>query len=393
MSVEKGLEQLKATKSAEQVSKAQKAAAPSGWEPGLEMRGDTGTLTTAPLAATPDWGQLLAVWDLDPQRYEVIEPVQYRAWDAPIGDGQVQRLYYYRANIRRRVEHRADITELLKAVGKRRPKTTPTGDAKPAYLVAVADTQLGDGETEDVIARFWDRTQQALDRYDDERKRGLVGDEVVLPWLGDCIQGIVSQGGALVYRNDLTLVEMLRVYRRLALEQIRAFAQKARVRVVAIPGNHDDPSRQGNIKTSPGHDSWAVEGLVMVQDALTVAGGFDHVAFIYPEHDRSTVTIEVQGTIVGMAHGHQWRGAASGIHKWWAGQSHGRSGVGAADVLLTGHRHHFYAETAGDNRLAVVCPPLVSTGAYWSEATGDNTSPGMVTMRVGAGTWSGLEIL
>ena len=244
---EKGLEQLKATKSAEQVSKAQKAAAPSGWEPGLEMRGDTGTLTTAPLAATPDWGQLLAVWDLDPQRYEVIEPVQYRAWDAPIGDGQVQRLYYYRANIRRRVEHRADITELLKAVGKRRPKTTPTGDAKPAYLVAVADTQLGDGETEEVIARFLDRTQQALDRYDDERKRGLVGDEVVLPWLGDCIQGIVSQGGALVYRNDLTLVEMLRVYRRLALEQIRAFAQKARVRVVAIPGNHDDPSRQGFI--------------------------------------------------------------------------------------------------------------------------------------------------
>ena len=393
MSLDKAFKDLAATQSAEQITKAQRQAAPSGWEPGLEMSGDSGTLTTAPLAATPDWSQLLAVWDLDPALYEVIEPVQYRAWDAPIGDGNVQRIYYYPANIRRRREHRADVDDFVRAIGRRKPKADPARDDKPAYLVAVADTQLGDGETQAVIDRFTDRTQQALDRYKAERKRGLVGDQIVLPWLGDCIQGVVSQGGALVWRNDLTLVEMMRVYRRLALWQIIEFAALAEVRAVAIPGNHDDPTRAGNIKSSPAHDSWAVEGLVMVEDALRLKGGYDHVTFVYPEHDRSTVTIDVQGTIVGMAHGHQFRGAAANIHKWWAGQSHGRSGIGAADILLTGHRHHFYAETAGDNRLAMVCPPLVSSGSYWTEATGDNTEPGMVTMRVGAGTWSGLEIL
>ena len=76
---------------------------PAGWEPGVAWDGHAGTLTTAPLDSAPeDWADLLGVWDLDPVEFEVVEPVQYRAWDAPTGEGNVRRLYYYRATIRRR---------------------------------------------------------------------------------------------------------------------------------------------------------------------------------------------------------------------------------------------------------------------------------------------------
>jgi len=40
-----------------------------------------------------------------------------------------------------------------------------------------------------------------------------------------------------------------------------------------------------------------------------------------------------------------------------------------------------------------VCPPLVSSSSYWTEAAGDDTAPGLVTMLIGQGSWSGLEIL
>ena len=377
----------------EQITASARAQAPSGWEPGLQMDGPTGTITTQPVTAAPDWDDLLRVWDLDPAEFEVVEPVQFRAWDAAIGGGEVRRMFYYRATIRRRRNGQPAIDELLAAIGKRRPKVSPQRDSKDAFVAITADTQIGDGETSEVISRFEDKTQQALDNLKAARKRGLVGDQAVLPWLGDCVQGVVSQGGALVWRNDLTLVEALRVYRRLALWQVSQFAALAEVRVVAIPGNHDDPTRVGGIKSSPAHDSWATDGISAVEDTLRFAGGFDHVTFTYPEPDQSTVTLDIQGTNVGMAHGHQWKGAASGIHAWWAKQSHGRTGIGAADVLLTGHRHHYYAEVAGGNRFALVAPPLVSTGSYWTDATGDRTPPGIVTMRIGGGSWSGVEIL
>jgi len=368
--------------------------APAGWEPGVVWDGRSGTLTTAPLPAPPShWNDLLAVWDLDPAVFEVVEPVQYRAWDGPVAGGGVQRMFYYRATIRRR-RAGLDVDELVKAIGKRRPRQGLHFDVEPqplpAFLVATADTQLGDGETSAVIDRFQDKTLQALARYKALAKAGRCSRSVWLPWLGDCLQGTVTS--APILKNDLTIVEMLRVYRRLALWQVQQFMDHAHVTVVAIPGNHDTPLRNGKTPAYDADQSWAVEGILQVADALRLAGR-DDVTFIYPDKDRSTVTADVAGTVVAFAHGHQWQGPASKIHSWWAGQSHGRTSPGAADLLLTGHRHHFYAEVAGGNRLAVVCPPLVSSSGYWTEAQGDDTAPGIVTMLVGQGSWSGLEIL
>lgn len=370
---------------------------PAGWEPGIRYEPDgTRVVTSGPIVEPDDHADVLAAMGVTVPDGMVARLVEVKmdpaAWHRDKqGDDAVTRPV-----VRMRWQivpalRTVDVEELVRAIGRRKAKPVPPLNAElPAYVVATADTQLGDGTTADVIDRFQAKTLDAVARFKRLRKDGRCSAEVYLPWLGDCIQGTVTS--APILKNDLSIVEMLRVYRRLVLWQVQQFMDLAQVTVAAIPGNHDQPLRNGKGPAYDADQSWAVEGILSVADALQLAG-HDDVRFIYPDKDCSTVTIDIAGTVVALAHGHQWTGPASKIHSWWAGQSHGRTSPGAADVLLTGHRHHFYAEVAGGDRLAVVCPPLVSSSGYWTEARGDDTAPGLVTMLVGQGTWSGMEIL
>jgi predicted phosphodiesterase len=368
---------------------------PAGWEPGVAWDGVSGTLTTQPMDAPPrDWGELLAVWDLDPAEYEVVEPVQYRAWDAGVGEGNVQRLFYYRANVRRRRASQSSLDELLAAVGKKRPKPPAGGGAGLSYSVLAGDLQLGkpDGDgTEGTVERFLTKTDAAVARLKELRKAGRQVDEITLAWLGDCIEGNVSQGGALAQagRMDLTLSEQLRVYRRLMLHQVQQFAGLAdRIIVPVVPGNHDEAERQGKAVRRY-DDSWAVEGAVAVADALKIAGGFDHVSFVFPGRDELTITLDVAGTAVGFAHGHQF---GRDPIKWWAGQAHGMQPIGSATLLLAAHLHHLRVEQSGAKSFIQI-PALDGGSVWWRHKTGQDAPPGIVTLLIGDGGWGDLAVL
>jgi hypothetical protein len=369
---------------------------PAGWEPGVAWDGTAGTLTTAPLDSAPrDWSDLLAVWDLDPEEFEVVEPVQYRAWDAPTGEGNVQRLYYYRATIRRRRERSRPVEEILEAIGRKRPKRPePTGEPGPSYVVASGDLQLGkpDGDgTEGTVQRFLDKTDLAVDRLKDLRRIGRSIDEITLPWLGDCVEGLVSQGGALAAagRLDLSMSEQLRVYRRLMLHQIQTFAPLAsRIVVPVVPGNHDEVERAGKVVRRY-DDSWAVEGAAAVADALRLAPGFDHVHFVFPGRDELTITLDVAGTPVGFAHGHQFGRDAV---KWWSGQAHGMQPIGSATLLLAAHLHHLRVEQTGAKSFIQI-PAIDGGSTWWRHKTGQDAPAGMVTVTVGSGSWGDLAVL
>lgn len=368
---------------------------PAGWEPGVAWDGEAGTLTTQPLESAPnDWAELLAVWDLDPERYEVVEPVQYRAWDAGIGEGNVQRMYYYRAAIRLRRESTAGIEEILAAIGKRRPKPLPaTGDGL-TFAVLAGDLQLGkvDGDgTAGTVDRFLTKTDLAVQRLKELRRIGRKVDSILLPWLGDCVEGLVSQGGALAAtgRIDLTMTEQVRVYRRLMLHQIQLFAPLAeKVIIPVVPGNHDDAERTGKV-TRRYDDSWAVEGAVAVADALKLATGFDHVSFVFPGRDELTIALDVAGTPVGFAHGHQF---GRDPIKWWSGQAHGMQPIGGATLLLGAHLHHLRVEQSGAKTFIQI-PALDGGSMWWRHRTGQDSPAGMVTMMIGDGGWSDLAVL
>lgn len=367
---------------------------PSGWEPGVAWDGQSGTLTTQPMEAPPrDWSELLSVWDLDPAEYEVIEPVQYRAWDAGIGEGNVQRLYYYRANVRRRRVGQSGLDELLAAVGKRKPKLREADGGGLSFAVLAGDLQLGkpDGDgTEGTIERFLSKTDAAVRRVKELRRAGRKVDSITLAWLGDCIEGNVSQGGSIAQagRLDLTVSEQLRVYRRLMLHQVKEFAGLAeRLVVPVVPGNHDEVERAGKVVRRY-DDSWAVEGAVAVADALNLAGGYEHVSFVFPGRDELTITLDVAGTAVGFAHGHQF---GRDPVKWWSGQAHGMQPIGSATLLLAAHLHHLRVEQTGAKTFLQI-PALDGGSTWWRHRTGQDSPPGLVSLLIGDGGWGDLAV-
>jgi len=368
---------------------------PKGYEPGFEWDGHTGYVNTGPLGDRPKtWDEFIRDSGLDPNEVEVIEPVNVRGWDAQRKGGSVVRMHYYKLNVRRRVL-KQDIDDLVKAAKSRLRKQPPIADVSAgqaakstaAFLVALGDLQLGkmDGDgTEGTVERFIAGTAAAVARY----KRIAKGSPVYLAHLGDCIEGMVSQGGANQWRTPMPLTEQVRLYRSLLLEQVAVFAKVApQVVIAGIPGNHDEANR-------PIHtygDSWAVDALSAVRQACEFAGTYDHVSFVAPRRDELTVTLDVCGTIVGLAHGHQWR---PGQHvTWWAKQAHGRQPIGDAHLLLSGHLHHLRVEQTGSDKTFLQVPALESGSQWWKHRTGEWGQPGIVTAMVGGGSWRSLEVL
>lgn len=340
-----------------------------------------------------DWSRIFRIFNKNPDEFEVVdETVRETTWQQSkaLDDGtrDVVQLWSYGARFRRKALKR-DISELIREARRNRPKvravTPPPADA--AFVVALGDLQLGkmDGDgVEGTVERFLAATEAAVKRY----KRIAKGAPVHLIHLGDCIEGFQSQGGANAWRTSMTTTEQVDLYQSLLLDQVKAFARVApELTVVGIPGNHDEAHRPLHTYT----DSWALQAVSSVQRALDFAGGYDHVTTIVPERDELTVTLDVAGTVVGMAHGHQWRpGQAC---NWWAKQSHGRQPVGDADLLLSAHLHHLRIEHTGSDKTWIQVPALESGSQWWKHRTGEWGQPGVVTFVAGGGSWSALEVL
>lgn len=368
---------------------------PTGRE--YEWDGSSGWLRTEPLEERPKtWDEFIRDAELDPDEVEVVEPVQVRGWDMPKREyddegrpvTSLVRAHYYRLTLQRRTL-KADLDELVKAAKRSRKAAVPppAESASSSFVLALGDLQLGkvDGDgVEGTVARFLETTDAAVKRY----RRIAKGAPVHLFHLGDCIEGMVSQGGANAWRTCLTTTEQVRLYRRLLIEQVKAFAAVAPELVVAgIPGNHDEAYRP--LQTYG--DSWAIDAVAAVRDALELAGNYEHVTMLAPARDELTLTLDVCGTVIGLAHGHQWRPGQA--VNWWAKQSHGRQSVGDADLLLSAHLHHLRVEHTGSDKTWMQVPALESGSQWWKHRTGEWGQPGVVTFLAGGGTWSSLEVL
>jgi hypothetical protein len=332
-------------------------ALPAGWAPSVSYNADGSIeLTTlgAGLPSQDDWTEevrALGVTVPDGWACRLVEVRHDPAAWVRRGQGEDA---VTEAVTRRRwavepARPRANVDELLTALGARRPKPKPRVETGvlPAFTYPIADWQLGKvaygNGSASTVQRIYNSLERALDVHKTWRRRGL-GD-IVLAGLGDMCEGVVSQKGAVALSSDLTMTEQVRIYRRLLLEHIKAFAPLTdRLIVPVAPGNHDQPHRLLG-STPRGDDSWAVEGAIAVADALALAGGYDHVEIVVPTLDELTVTIETAGTVVGCAHGHQMKKGKA--HEWLADQAHARSRIGASDVLLTGHFHTYESEFAG----------------------------------------------
>lgn len=348
------------------------------WRPRLELDAEGGYFVSSPRTEPlEDATDLLDEFDLNPADW-IITGVRRSKWQKYDGDW----LESYRVNVKP-VAYRATLLDpagLEDEIRKWKPKKqTHNSKGELTFVAAIGDTQwgkdAGDG-SQGTVERVMTALDRTVARYKELQSRGI--GQIALPQLGDCIEGVVSQGGKIAGRLDLPLTSQIRLGRRVLLEWVKAFAPLTdRLIIPVVPGNHDESHRQ--LITDP-MDSFQVDIVSQVMDIAKENPALQHVEARYAEADNTTLTINLSGTLVGMAHGHQ----ARDIPKWWEGQALGNTPIGGADVLLTGHYHHYRSQNIGP-RLWVQIPALDGGSPWFRDRRGLDSPAGLVSMVVGEG--------
>lgn len=303
-------------------------------------------------------------------------------------------VWRYRFRVEPAAPAAGDIEELIALAGAAPPPAETSGRSTQAYVVAIGDTQFGkvDGDgIEGTIKRVLASTARAADRLVELQEMGRSPETVYICWLGDCIEGFVSQGGGNAWRTPTTLTEQVRVARRLMLHMIDTFRELApKVVLLSIPGNHDETVRFGK-QTTRYDDSWAIEAAVAVHDAMKVnPEAYKNCDVKVPGRDELTLTVDMAGTIVGLAHGHQMRPGKA--VDWWAMQAHGLQPIGESTLLLTAHLHHLVVQQGGA-KTHIQCPAMESESTWWRHLKGQVAPSGIVTLVVGGGGWDDLKVV
>lgn len=364
---------------ANQRQEKKQAAPKEQWRPQLELDADGGYFVSSPRkeGELANAAELLAEFDLNPEEW-IVTNVRRSKWQTYHGEW----LESYKVSLKP-AGYKAglvDIDKLESEIRKWRPSTKVkpfTGDLTALYCSG--DTQwgkdAGDG-TAGTVARVRYGIEESVARHKELKNRGV--GQIALPQLGDCIEGTVSQHGKIVGRLDLSLTEQIRVGRRILLEWVKAFAPLTESLIIpTVPGNHDESHR--TVLTDP-MDSWQVEIVQQVLDICAENPALAHVQGRFAPRDNTTLTVELSGTMVGFAHGHQ----ARDMEKWWHGQAMGRTPVGQAEILISAHLHHYKVSQVGPN-LWVQIPAMDGGSPWWKDRAGLDSPTGIVSMVVGDG--------
>lgn len=358
---------------------------PEAWRPRLEVDSASGGFfVSTPRTAgdLPDAVDLLGDFDLDPNVWRVTG-MRRSMWQRHDGEWlESARVNIVPAEQVHSSADDSDLQALIDHVERWRPHArikAHTGNLSAVY--AIGDTQwgkdAGDG-TEGTVRRVLTGLEESVQRHKDLIRIGRPVGTVVLPQMGDCIEGSVSQNGKVLGRSDLSVTQQVRVGRRMLLAWIKAFAPLTENLIVpVVPGNHDESQRY---VIGDAIDSWQIEVVSAVQDACAENPALAHVQFRYPESDHQTLALNVSGQILGLAHGHQSRDAI----KWWQGQATGRTPVGDADVLLTAHYHHYKVSQVGP-RLWVQIPAMDGGSPWFRDRAGLESPTGIVSFVMGEG--------
>lgn len=361
-------------------SDKRESAPKEAWRPQLELDADGGYFVSSPKreGEPADAADLLAEFDLSPSDW-LVTNVRRSKWQTYHGEW----LESYKVSLKP-AGYRVmavDVEALDAEMKKWRPAKsvkTMTGDLTAMFCIG--DTQWGkdggDGSA-GTVRRVRNGLDASLERLKELKPRGI--GQIALPQLGDCIEGVVSQNGKIAGRLDLQLTQQIRLGRRVLLEWVKAFAPLTDSLIIpVVPGNHDESHRQ--VLTDP-MDSWQVEIVQQVLDICAENPALAHVQGRFGLRDESTLTVDMSGTMVGFAHGHQARDMGG---SWWSGQAMGRTAVGQAEVLITAHLHHYKVNQVGPN-LWIQTPAMDGGSAWWKNAKGLDSPTGIVSLVVGDG--------
>lgn len=281
----------------------------------------------------------------------------------------------------------AAIRQVIRA-GRRKPRG-PAQGVDRAVILAPADPQVGKVGSRGGIAELTARTEEVLARADDYLRQQKP-QQVVVADLGDIIEGFESHGGvAQMTTNDLSLMAQVEWARAMMFAFVDLAARHAdQVVLTSVPSNHCR-WRKGKSNLGTPADDWGLHIARSIASECARHESYAHVRAALPlEHDE-VLALDVAGTVVGFAHGHQ---ASPGkIPEWWARQVHGGSPLVDAEVLLTGHYHSFRTEPTGRSAITgrekrwFQAPTLDSGSDWYRHTAGADSDPGLLALTVERG--------
>lgn len=357
---------------------------PKGFEPGITITGTSGHIVTEPLSDEPtDWDDILDQLlppNVDRSKYEIdqSQPVELRAWDGNVGEGQIVRLYYFKARIRLRVSEQAgvDISDILAAARKAKkaePKQLVTDER--CYWLQITDLQAGQADgtgVEGMVAKALELGALAKADLAALKKAGRPADRIFIPITGDLVEGVNGWYEMQTFSVSLDRRDQVKLVRRLLTEVLLDIASLGLpVHVAVVPGNHGENRNAGKAYTTL-NDNDDVAVVEQIAEAFALAN-VDNVTFSFPGNERLSLTVEVLGWVVALTHGHVARASGvpySKILNWFKSMAASRDPVGDADILFTGHYHHgFWCQLVGDTEW-VQGGALCDTSAWFGQTSG-----------------------
>jgi hypothetical protein len=372
-------------------------AHPKGWEPGIDTaKGLLTHLSDAP-AAPSDWSDIIRELGLDPTGWTVDEsqPVQVRTWDS--GD---KRMYYYRATV---VPCRDSVTDvdveaLIREVKRRKPQPPKDVLEKTALVVLLADWQAGKpdhGGVEALIERLLDLKRQVPNRFKQAAKAGRPISHLYVVGMGDMVEACDGHYPMQTFSVELDHRQQVKLVRRMLTDLITEWSKlPAQMVVAAVPGNHGQLRKGGKAYTTFEDN----DDLAVFEQVAEILGhnsdAYGHISFVIPDGDM-TVTLDICGTVVSFAHGHQFTGSGLPLNKartWWKNKMASMHPVGDASILCYGHYHHLQVLQDGP-RTIFGCPSNDGGSRWFEEQGGPTTACGTLTFVVDKDGWRDLAIL
>lgn len=384
MSLSDKLEQLRSPGASG--SDYKKLGVPEDWRPRMDIddkRGGYLISSPRPEGSDLNANDLISEFGLDPNEWAV-SSVRRGKWQKYDGEFLESTRINLIPSVSAKIDE-LDVEQLIDEIKKWRPsKGIKTSTGKGAYTVAPSDQQIGkkaNGEgTPQSVGRILQLTESAVHRFEAYKKMGLSLGTICLALPGDHVEGTTSQNGRLQGQaaSDLGITEQVRVARRLLLSQIKSLAPLAeRMIVPVINGNHDEATRQ--VVTDPA-DGWNVEIASAVQDICAENPALQHIEFRYPSSGHQTLTVDVEGTMLGLFHGHQ--AGQNNTLRYISQQAAGQTSLGLADVWISGHFHNFRTMDIG-TRLWVQAPTTDPGSEWFRDRAGLESKPGLLTMVIG----------
>lgn len=352
-----------------------------------------GELVTAPIPGDdhPDWVTIFAHWNLSPDDWSVDEgSLRVNAWEGPSVGGETVIYRQYKAAIRRRTSADADVADLIRTVSRwkrRRRESTELGGS--CFVVVATDWQIGgEGGTERTVNRL----MAALDEIELRARQAVKegADHLLIPALGDLVEGVFGQYPAQPFTVDLDLSGQVRVARRVLLAWLKRLVPLfANVTVVGIAGNHGRRGSKIDTTYDDNADIDVVEGLAEV---CAESDWGQHIEFVIPRETLMSL-VPICGTNLLLAHGDSTRGSSDKLRGWWKEVSFTRFGDSdLGDILVVGHRHHLRIEEVACNRWLMQAPAMDNGSRWYAEIGGGTSHSGVLTFTTANARWWGLHI-